>query len=97
MSSGSAAYRLSDDEIAVEHIPTGQRWVLRGRQLDIYRALSYARGQTLRLNDLMWIVWHDCATHANVHIQVSKLRRIVAPDVVDSVGYPNGYRLEKIT
>lgn len=91
ITSGSAGYRLTDDERAVEHIQTGRRYPLRGRALDIYRVLSLRRGYPVTSDDLIDIIWHGCALAENVTTNICRLRRAVAPDVVESVGYPWGY------
>lgn len=85
MSSGSAAYKLSDDEIAIENKETGRRYPLWGRALSLYRALSYARGHAVSQADLLDIVWGGFAVKANVTQQVSRLRRMIAPDVIETI------------
>lgn len=92
VSSGSAAYRLTDDERGIEHIPSGRRWSLSGRRLDIYRALSMYRGHVLSREELLYIVYGSVRYFhpQNIHVQVKNLRRLIAPDVVEAV-YNFGY------
>lgn len=86
--SGSAAYRLSSDERAVIHTATGKRYPLWGRKLDLYRALSYARGHCLTELDLLAIVWQGIGDRNNVSVNVRNLRRKISADVIENVrGY----------
>lgn len=78
VSSGSAAYRLTDDERGIEHIPSGRRWRLSGRRLDIYRALSLCRGAVIPADDLRYIVWGGALYNRhNLEVQIYKLREFI--------------------
>jgi DNA-binding response OmpR family regulator len=83
--SGSAAYHLAADERAVVHTASGRRYPLRGRPLDLYRVLSYARGHCLTEVDLVEIIWRGYATRNNVTVHLQFLRRLIARDVIENV------------
>ena len=89
--SGSGAYRLSDNELSIEPIDGAHDpYPVCGRSLDVYRALSYARGHCLSEADLIYIVWKGYGANENVTIAIRRLRRLIAPDVIETV-YGYGY------
>lgn len=92
----SADYRLSDDGRGVVHLPSGRRWPLRGRELDLYRVLDLARGRHLEVADLLYCIYGtDRYAHKNnVRMWVRDLRRRVSRDIVDT-HYAFGYSVKK--
>lgn len=91
--SGSADYRLTDDERGIEHIPSGRRYPLRGRRLDVYRALSLQRGRIVSSKELAYVVWGTprYIQRATLQMHISQLRRRIAPEVIETLPYGYGY------
>lgn len=86
VTSGSGAYAVDDQRKVVVHRSSLREFRLSRLEFNILRYLHYHAGRVVPADELLEWVWfsRDDAEPESVRVAVMKLRRKIAPDVVET-------------